>query len=179
MTDTHKRKPGRPRKVAPATQTDQQPIACNQVTGREVTAETVRNADLAEISQLRAREGLEDAREIAKAKVLAAISMGLSATAGALHAGVLRGAYKWRTGDPEFAAAWEKAYQAGTDVFEDEARRRAVEGVERPVFQAGEEDIASGENDRLMVLMPPGRRNRLTFPTCFRPGSWRGRQIRA
>lgn len=45
--------------------------------------------------------------------------------------------YRWRADDPAFAAAWDEAFQAGTNVFEDEARRRAVEGVERPVFQAG------------------------------------------
>jgi hypothetical protein len=135
MTDTPKRKPGRPRKVAPATPTDHQTITCNQVTGREMAAETV----LKTAERLNQDSHARDlARISAKQTILAAIALGQSATSGALQAGVSYGApYYWRKEDPEFAAAWEKAYQAGTDVFEDAARLRAVDGVLRPVFQAG------------------------------------------
>lgn len=58
-------------------------------------------------------------------------------------------AYAWKknslaTADPEtgvlkddFALRWKAAYADGVDVLEDEARRRAVDGIERPVYQGG------------------------------------------
>jgi len=45
--------------------------------------------------------------------------------------------YNYREKDPDFAAAWEDAIEAGTDLLEDEAMRRAVRGVEVPVFHRG------------------------------------------
>jgi hypothetical protein len=35
--------------------------------------------------------------------------------------------YQWRADDPEFAAQWDQAYEAGTDRLADEATRRALE----------------------------------------------------
>ncbi len=46
--------------------------------------------------------------------------------------------YEMRDKEPEFAEAWDKALDAGTDVLEAEAIRRAVEGVDEPVYQGGE-----------------------------------------
>lgn len=44
-----------------------------------------------------------------------------------------------RKNDPEFAEAWLLALEAGNDVLEAEALRRAVDGVDEPVFtQKGE-----------------------------------------
>jgi len=39
--------------------------------------------------------------------------------------------------DPEFIAAYETALEEATDRLEQEARRRGVMGVERPVYQGG------------------------------------------
>jgi hypothetical protein len=36
--------------------------------------------------------------------------------------------YFWREDDAEFRKAWDDAYAAGSDLIEDEARRRAVDG---------------------------------------------------
>jgi hypothetical protein len=36
--------------------------------------------------------------------------------------------YDWRSGDADFAAAWDAAVETGTDMLEDEATRRALEG---------------------------------------------------
>lgn len=47
--------------------------------------------------------------------------------------------YAWRERDQEFAAAWDEALETGIDLLEQEARRRAFEGVERKVFYQGEE----------------------------------------
>lgn len=48
-------------------------------------------------------------------------------------------AYNWREDDPEFAAAWERAMKAGLLALEDEAHRRAFDGVDEPVFYKGDE----------------------------------------
>lgn len=39
--------------------------------------------------------------------------------------------YTWRDDDPKFAEAWERALEDATDDMEAEARRRAVEGIDR------------------------------------------------
>lgn len=52
--------------------------------------------------------------------------------------------YDWRRADPEFAKAWDEAEELGVGLLEDEAVRRAVEGVPGkvelvPVFRDGVE----------------------------------------
>lgn len=46
-------------------------------------------------------------------------------------------AYNWREDIPEFATAWDKAMRIGISALEDEAHRRAFEGVSEPVFHQG------------------------------------------
>ncbi len=46
-------------------------------------------------------------------------------------------AYEIRTAEPSFAAAWKEAEEIGVELMEAEARRRAVEGCLKPVFQGG------------------------------------------
>lgn len=62
--------------------------------------------------------------------------------------------YKWRKADEQFAADWAVAVSMGVDRLEDEAHRRAVEGVNRPVYQGG---VLVGHtteySDRLMELL--------------------------
>lgn len=45
--------------------------------------------------------------------------------------------YEQRHADEAFATAWDEALQLGTAGLEDEARRRAFEGVRKPVHQGG------------------------------------------
>ncbi len=45
--------------------------------------------------------------------------------------------YAYRQNDPEFAQSWEDALDEATDELEAEARRRALKGVEEPVYQGG------------------------------------------
>lgn len=45
--------------------------------------------------------------------------------------------YFAREDDPEFAKAWQKSLAIGIEFCEDEVRRRAFEGYEKPVFQGG------------------------------------------
>ena len=46
--------------------------------------------------------------------------------------------YHRRAEDASFAAAWDAACAVGTEALEDEARRRAYEGWEEPVWHKGE-----------------------------------------
>jgi len=45
--------------------------------------------------------------------------------------------YELRKADPAFASAWQDAEEIAADRLEDEARRRAVEGVPEPLVSAG------------------------------------------
>jgi hypothetical protein len=46
--------------------------------------------------------------------------------------------YAARFDDTAFKAAWDEAWTMGADALEDEAMRRAIDGVEKPVFRGGE-----------------------------------------
>src|SRR5437870_2732593 len=45
--------------------------------------------------------------------------------------------YELRKADPAFAGGWQEAEDIAADRLEDEARRRAVEGVPEPLVSAG------------------------------------------
>ncbi len=52
------------------------------------------------------------------------------------HSGVTRQShYHWLKDDPEYAAAFKVAYEMAGDVLENEAIRRARDGVSKPVYQ--------------------------------------------
>ncbi len=88
------------------------------------------------------------------------LSKGYSPKFAAEKIGIRRETFfDWRDKDPLFAAAWKKAIDAGTDFFEDEARRRAAEGVDRPVFQMGEcVGFTREYSDSLLAMQLKGRR---------------------
>ncbi len=72
--------------------------------------------------------------------------------------------YDWYGKDDEFASAWDEAKEQATDELEAEAWRRAVKGVERPVFQGGEAvGHVTEYSDRLLELMLKANR-----PTKYR-----------
>lgn len=67
--------------------------------------------------------------------------------------------FDWRDKDEAFKAAWKKAIDEGTDYMEDEARRRAVDGVDRPTFQMGEcVGFTREYSDSLLAMQLKGRR---------------------
>jgi hypothetical protein len=69
--------------------------------------------------------------------------------------------YRWRQEDPSFAQAYSDAIEAGTgtDLIEQEARRRAVEGYDRPVFQRGRMvGVVQVYSDELAAMLLRGRR---------------------
>lgn len=73
-------------------------------------------------------------------------------------------AYEWRNDDPAFAAEWDAAESEGSDVLEDEARRRAVEGVvtEKRIASKDGESVETAVrieySDTLLIFLLKGRR---------------------
>lgn len=67
-----------------------------------------------------------------------ALSRGVSVTGAFTKAGLPRSTvYDWRGSDADFAKAWDDAIEAGADVLEDEAFRRAYHGVSEPLTSMG------------------------------------------
>lgn len=78
--------------------------------------------------------------------------------------------YRWRTASEatlrddgtfkdDFCVRWDAAIESGTDRLEDEARRRAERGVERPVYQGGVMvGTVTEYSDTLMSLLMKGNR---------------------
>lgn len=60
-----------------------------------------------------------------------------------------RTVYEWRDADAEFAAAWSDALDEAADTMEREAFRRAVEGVDKPVYGSLGRGAGTGEVGRI------------------------------
>lgn len=86
---------------------------------------------------------------------LATLATTGNVSAAARAAGVSRqAAYHRRSNDRDFRAAWDDALEEGVDALEAEARRRALEGVEEPVFHAGAQcGTVRRFSDALMVVL--------------------------
>lgn len=70
-----------------------------------------------------------------------------------------RTAYEWRDADEEFAKRWALAVEDGVDAMEDEAHRRAVEGVDKPVYYQGAEcGYVREYSDTLLIFTLKARR---------------------
>ncbi len=76
-----------------------------------------------------------DARKQAFLEALA--EQGTVTSAAAVVGLSRRAAYQHRRKDEVFAEAWTEARETFADNLEMEARRRAVEGIEQPVFHGG------------------------------------------
>jgi hypothetical protein len=83
----------------------------------------VRRLKLTPARQTRFLEALADTGSVASA----------AAVAGTSRTRV----YELRKADPAFATAWQEAEEIAADRLEDEARRRALEGVPEPLVSAG------------------------------------------
>jgi hypothetical protein len=119
--------------------------------------------------------------EACQQRFIKALSKTGSVTKAAALAGTSRTrVYELRKMDPVFAAAWEDAEEVAADRLEDEARRRAVEGVPEPLVSAGklvrDDDgqpiIVRRYSDNLLLALirarrpPPRERSvRVQFPT--------------
>ena len=66
-------------------------------------------------------------------------------------------AYRWRGSDPDFAARWDEARMRSADLLHDEAVRRAIEGIEEPVYHAGKcIDTVRKYSDALLMFLLKG-----------------------
>lgn len=102
-------------------------------------------------------------------KFLKALSAGASVAKAARSALWSRqAAYGYRKDHPDFAAEWDEAIEAGTDVLEDEALRRATKGLERYKFNKDGDPILNPKtgqpyfervySDTLLIMMLKARR---------------------
>lgn len=93
-------------------------------------------------------------------RFLALLSQGSTVAFACVGVGVSRNtAYAHRECDPAFAAAWSEASEAGTQAMEQEAYRRAVQGVEEPVFWKGQPVGAVRRySDVLLIFLLKSRR---------------------
>lgn len=100
------------------------------------------------------------ARRDWKTPFLAALAEGSSVKCACLKADVARRhVYRTRETDPAFALAWDDASEDGTDVMEDEASRRAVVGVDKPIYHQGVKvDTVKEYSDALLKFLLTGRR---------------------
>lgn len=95
-----------------------------------------------------------------KEKFLQRLSWDANVTASAKAIDVSRRRmYEERDHDPEFAVAWDEAVEAAVDRLEQEAWRRATEGVEKPItFQGKITGHFNEYSDRLLEFLLKGRR---------------------
>ncbi len=88
-------------------------------------------------------------------------------TRAAQYAGRSRNqAYYVRRQSADFAAQWDEALEEGTDLLDAEARRRAVTGIDKPVYYKGKVvgSITKYSDKLLMFLLKAHR------PQKFRDG---------
>lgn len=70
-----------------------------------------------------------------------------------------RTVYDWRDADEKFRVAWDEAIEAGTERLEDEAYRRAHDGVKKPIFHKGKRVAFVQEySDTLLMFLMKGRK---------------------
>lgn len=99
-------------------------------------------------------------RQRARDEFLIALAQRGNVSAAAIAGGMYRRwFYEERQRDAEFAAAWDEALETAIDAMELEARRRAVEGVEKPLIgrvgkdQDGIITYVTEYSDSLMTLL--------------------------
>jgi len=107
-----------------------------------------------------ARHYVPDFTPALKFKFLEWLRKGYTVTKACGQVGVTpRQAYTHRNAYTEFADQWDDALEEGSDLLEDVAVKRAVEGTERPIFQGG---IKVGTehvcNDNLLMFLLKGKK---------------------
>ena len=93
-----------------------------------------------------------------KRAFLAALAHTGNVTEAADIAHISRSAhYQWLEADPVYAAAYEDAMEQAAQRLEAEARRRAVDGVEEPVFYQGKQcGVIKRYSDALLMFLLKG-----------------------
>ncbi len=98
------------------------------------------------------------AREIKKRTFLEALVETGQRQEACKKAGIARNTpLKWARADEQFAQEWEEAKKAAAHHLEEEAHRRAVKGVEEPVFYKGEQvGTVTKYSDTLLIFLLKG-----------------------
>ena len=68
--------------------------------------------------------------------------------------------YDWLKKDPAYVSAFVAAQDEAVQALEDEAVRRAYEGVEKPVTVAGQREFVREYSDTLLIFLLRGRLKR-------------------
>ncbi len=104
-----------------------------------------------------------------RARFLQVLSECALVACAAAAAGAARGSfYNWRYEDPQFADDWDRALAEGIALLEDEAIRRARDGVTIPVFYGGKEVGAIRRpSDALLMFLLRAHR-----PERYRERPW-------
>jgi hypothetical protein len=85
------------------------------------------------------------------------------------HSGISRQQLrKRRNTDPDFEAAYQEAYELGTEAIEDEATKRATKGTNEPVFWKGRR-IATVRKKSDLLLMFILKKRRPEFRDNYAP----------
>lgn len=106
------------------------------------------------------KTGIKRRRATWERAFLASLALTGNVSEAARSATVARGhVYEWRDKHADFAAEWDVAMEEAADYLETEARRRAVEGVEEPVYQRGERvGTIRRYSDTLLIFLLNGAR---------------------
>lgn len=65
--------------------------------------------------------------------------------------------YYWMANDPDYKDQFREAESQANDRLEQEARRRAVEGTQKPVFQGGKQvGVVQEYSDTLLIFLMKG-----------------------
>jgi hypothetical protein len=100
--------------------------------------------------------GTAENKEIALAYLAAGATHAVAAAAIGVHRFTMR---NWCKSDPGYAERFKEAVEAGIDLLEEEAIRRARDGVLRPVFYKGKVIGHVREySDQLLMLLLIGKR---------------------
>lgn len=100
------------------------------------------------------------ARIEAQTRFLTAFTAIGTVTGAARQAGVGRRThYDWLDADPEYASRYKDSEEAAIDNLEQEARRRAMVGVEEPIHYQGQRvDTVRRYSDTLLIFLLKGKR---------------------
>jgi hypothetical protein len=106
-----------------------------------------------------ARRKSEKQKTASQQKFLDALAGGATVIAAAQVANTSKTTiYQWRAAEPAFAKEWAIAWQTGGDTLEAEAQRRAVEGVQKPIYQGGKiVGYETHHSDTLLIFLLKAR----------------------
>jgi hypothetical protein len=111
-------------------------------------------------TKLRRRRGMQPVPPARLADFFRVLAETASVSTACERTGLRRSTvYQLRDGDPAFAARWTESLALGVEQLEDNAMKRAIAGVERPVWRGGEQvgSVTHYDNRLLQFLLKAHR----------------------